>query len=76
MVDTWRVLFDTCEYYHCFDGLRSRRSVLGTKLNTQQLTAYCGGTAPGQVVGSRGSGRLGDVQEQRGWAADSIRRHP
>lgn len=56
MVDTWRVLFDTCQNYHCLDGLWSRRPVLGTKMNTQQLTAYCGGTAPGQVVRSRGAG--------------------
>lgn len=50
--------------------------MLGTKLYIQQFTAYCGGTASGEVVRSRGSGRLGDLQEQAGWAADSIRRHP
>ena len=49
--------------------------MLGTKY-TQQLAAYCGGTASGELVRSRGSGRLGDLQEQRGRAADSIRRHP
>lgn len=47
--------------------------MLGTKLYTQQLTAYCRGQpqdslTSSQVVRSRGSGRLGDLQEQRGWA--------
>lgn len=40
--------------------------MLGTKLYTQQLTAYCRGQpqdslTASQVVRSRGSGRLGDL---------------
>lgn len=30
--------------------------MLGTKLNTQKLTACCGGTAPGQLVGAAALG--------------------